>query len=102
MDDKRITKPDVTADGETQKAYDGEYFGRERPIKRKIFYICNQKRCGKTCSAKNGECFRTSDVKYAAHYMSEPTNKRLEKSFNKTYMILDEPYYIYEEKKDGE
>ena len=31
-------------------------------------YICNQKRCD-NCSAKDGLCRHTSDIRYAAHYV---------------------------------
>lgn len=92
----------MKADNENVQPYDGEYFGNDktRPNKKKVFYICNQKKCGEACSANNGECFRTSDVRYAAHYMSEPPNKTLEKHFTKTFMVLDEPYDIWEEERD--
>lgn len=93
----------MKADNEETKNYDGEYFGRDpnKPLKKRIMYICDQTKCGDSCSAKDGECIRTTDIYFAAHYMSEPPNKTLEKHFIKHEMILDEPTIVWEEKENG-
>ena len=94
--EQKITTDKITVDGETKENYDGVYYGN-RDLKRKIFYMCNQKKC-ETCSAKNGECKHTTDIRYAAHYFTTPPNKTLEKYFDKEYMILDEPTVIFIER----
>lgn len=83
----------IVVDNEEKRPYDGVYYGNKQ-LKRKIFYLCNGKKCGDACT---GECKHTQDLKYSKHYMSIPPNKTLEKHFTEHRMILDEPTIIWEE-----
>lgn len=93
------TIDNVVVDGETKTKEEGVYVSTKNKYKRIIMYICNGKQCGDKCSIPANECKHTTNLKYAAHYMSPPPNKRLEKSFDKQYMIMDEPCEIFIEKE---
>lgn len=69
-------------------------------MKKKIFYICNKKKCN-NCGS---ECNRTSDIKYSKNYSTEPTNRILKKKFvnKKKYDSDFSVYDVYIEKGEGE
>lgn len=94
----------VIFNGEVAKAYDSEYQTKKTPdqYKKLVMYICNQKKCGESCSVSEGCCYHTTDVRYSAHYMNQPPNKTLDKRFDKNYMILDEPCVIFTERRNDE
>ena len=100
MADQIIVDDWIAHDGEKETEYDGVYYGKDKdtPLKRKILYLCNQKKCGESCSAKDGDCFWTLDLKYAKNYSNVPPNKTLDKHFDKSNIILDEPYDVYTER----
>lgn len=100
MSNKVINTIDqATVDGEILHRNETEYYSQNGiQYKRVIFYVCNQKKC-ENCSAKDGECKHTTNLKYAKNYNSVPPNKRLEKSFRKEYMMMDQPTVIFIEEE---